>query len=336
VARVRVQWLIAIALGAALVSLPNLAHGTLTVAEVIAALIWVAVDGALLALALRWGERRGVSIAWTLAAGYAAAVAFGAIGLATIVWTGAVDASNSIARSLWGWLADGAYQSILILGVWGLFYVIPRVIRDARDRERERQELLREAERSRVRAALEPHFVLNTLTAIGGLVGDDPPMARELIGDLGDLLRDVVSLVDRDRQSAAEEMAWLQRYVRVLEARHRGSLAVELHLDPDAADVPVPVLVLQPLVENAIQHGALQQAGGGHVRVELRLVGAALRCTIENDGPAIAADAIHEGAHGLALTRRRLASVAPGASLEIASAPTGTRAVITIPHPRAT
>jgi signal transduction histidine kinase len=318
------QWLVAIVLGATLVMLPNVARGRITLVEVIAALIWVTVDGSLLVLALRWGQRRAVSIAWTLVAGYAAVVVFGAAWLALIVATGLVDESNAASMTLLGRLADGAYSSILILGVWGLFYVVPRVVRDARDRERERQELLREAERARVRAALEPHFVLNTLTAIGSLVADEPATARELLGDLGDLLRDVVRLSDRDRQSAADEVAWLQRYVRVLEARHRGKLAVEVLLDPAAADVQVPVLVLQPLVENAIQYG------GGRVRVELRAVGDTLRCTIEDNGPGIP-DEIRDGAQGMALTRRRLASVAPGASLEIASAPTGTRATLSFP-----
>jgi signal transduction histidine kinase len=320
----RAQWLVAIVLGAMLVLLPNLARGRITIVEVIAALIWVTVDGSLLVLALRWGQRRAVSIAWTLVAGYAAVVVFGAAWLALIVATGLVDEGNAASMTLLGRLADGAYSSILILGVWGLFYVVPRVVRDARDRERERQELLREAERARVRAALEPHFVLNTLTAIGSLVADEPATARELLGDLGDLLRDVVRLSDRDRQSAADEVAWLQRYVRVLEARHRGKLAVEVLLDPAAADVQVPVLVLQPLVENAIQYG------GGRVRVELRAVGDTLRCTIEDNGPGIP-DEIRDGAQGMALTRRRLASVAPGASLEIASAPTGTRATLSFP-----
>ena len=326
--RVRVQWLVAVVVGAIVVIAPSAAGGTLTLVEVIGATLWVAADGSLLALALRWGERRGIAIGWTLAAGYAAAVLFGALWMVGFVAAGGVAAS---AQTWPGIVADGAFSSLLILGVWGLLYVIPRVIRDVRDRERARQETLREAERARMRAALEPHFVLNTLAAIAGLVGDDPRMARELIGDLGDLLRDVVRLVDRDCQSAAEEVAWLQRYARVLEARHRGLLAIEVALEPDAAELQVPVLVLQPLVENAIQHGALQRPGGGRVRVDLRRVGSALRCTIEDDGPGISATALRDDAHGIALTRRRLASVTPSASLELAALPTGTRAVLTFP-----
>jgi hypothetical protein len=301
------------------------------VPEVVVALIWVTVDGWLLAVALRWGDRRALATAWTLVVGYASVVVFGAVWLEAVVATGIIHRQSGDPKTLYGTLADGAYSSILILGVWGLFYVMPRLVRDARDRERERQELLREAERSRVRAALEPHFVLNTLTAIGALVGDEPETARELIVDLGDLLRDVVRLSDRDRQSAGAEIAWLQRYARVLEARHRGHLAVELHLDPAAANVELPVLVLQPLVENAIQHGALQRPGGGHVRIDVRMVANELRCTIEDNGPGLSGDLVREGARGMSLTRRRLASLVPSASLAIDSAPTGTRAVVTIP-----
>src|SRR5262249_12927193 len=159
--------------------------GRLTIIEVVAALIWVTADGWLLAVALRWGERRRIATAWTLAAGYTAVLVFGAIWLELLVASGLIDKSNAAAPVWYFILADGAYWSILILGVWALFYVTPRVGRDARNRERERQELLREAERARVRAALEPHFVLNTLTAIGALLGDEPETARELLGDLG-------------------------------------------------------------------------------------------------------------------------------------------------------
>ena len=317
----------AIVLGTVVALLPSALTGPVGGLEIAATLVWVSVDGWLLATALRWGARRGWSTRWTLGIGYALVVAFGALWLAAIFASGLGGPAVTEQHTLGGVLVEGASSSLLVLGVWGLVYVIPRVVRD----ERDRQDLLREAERARVRTALEPHFVLNTLTAIGALVGDDPETARELIGDLGDLLRDVVQLADRDRQSAADEVAWLSRYARVLEVRHRGRLAVEFHLERAAAEVQVPVLVLQPLVENAIQHGALQRATGGRVRVDLRMIEHQLCCTIEDNGPGIAGDRVRDGARGLALTRRRLTSVAPGAALSIDSAATGTRAVVTLP-----
>jgi two-component sensor histidine kinase len=322
--------IVAVALGSAVLLLSDLVNGRLQPITVVAAPIWVAIEGGLLAIALRWGERRRLSTARTLLVAYALVVVFGAVLTAGAVAMGLANPARG-DRGAFGVLADGAQAGVLILGVWGLFYVMPRAVRDARDRERERQELRREAEHARIRAALEPHFVLNTLTAIGGLIGEDSETARELIGDLGDLLRDAVRLSERDLQSAADEVAWLQRYARVLEVRHRGLLAVELHLDPAAAAMELPVLVLQPLVENAIQHGALRRPGGGRVRVDLRRVARELRCTIEDDGPGMVDSLVRDEAHGMSLTRRRLACAAPGAGLVIATSPTGTRAVVTIP-----
>jgi signal transduction histidine kinase len=324
---------VAILLGSAVLLLPEVVNGRLNGIHIVAAPIWMAIDGWLLAMVLRWGERRGLSTARTLVVAYALVVVFGGLLTSMMVAIGLGNPAYGIRGPL-GVLADGAENGVFILGVWGLFYVMPRAVRDARDRERERQELRREAERARIRAALEPHFVLNTLTAIAGLIGEDSETARELIGDLGDLLRDAVRLSERDLQSAADEVAWLQRYARVMEVRHGGLLAVEWHLDPAAAAMDVPVLVLQPLVENAIQHGALQRPGGGRVRVDLRMVARELRCTIEDDGPGIVDGLVRDDAHGLSLTRRRLAYAAPGAALVIDSAPTGTRAVVTIPGDR--
>jgi sensor histidine kinase YesM len=233
-----------------------------------------------------------------------------------------------------GQAANGAYVGIVMVGVWGLFMMMPQAIREARERERERAELRRDVERARVRSALEPHFVLNTLNAISGMIGDDPETARELVGDLGDLLRDVVRLSEQEMQPAASEVAWLQRYARILEARHPGQLTFEWAIDPDAAALGVPVLLLQPLLENAIYHGALRRPGGGRVRIELVREAGTLRCTIEDDGPGMTdPPAPSDRPHGLDLTRRRLACDAPGSTLVVDSAPTGTRAIVQLAAP---
>ncbi len=282
-----------------------------------------------LTLGLRWGTRRALSTWWTIAAAYGLAAASGA--LIALAWQlgglfGFIDVFNRDAAYIPS-IAKGAYLGMAMVGFWGMFVLLPRAVHDARERERERQELRRDAERARVRAALEPHFVLNTLNAISGLIGEDPDMARDLVGDLGDLLRDVVRLSEQELQPAAAEIAWLQRYARILEVRHHGRLTVEWSIDPAAAATPVPVLMLQPLLENAIQHGALQRPGGGRVRVELAITDRTLCCTIEDDGPGMLPE-VRDHARGLALTRRRLACDAPGSTLTIDSAPSGTRATI--------
>jgi signal transduction histidine kinase len=282
-----------------------------------------------LVIGLRWGERRRRSATWTVVVAYGLAAASGAAittvwqFLRALGWYDTFNRDTTYAQAI----TKGAYLGMGIVGLWGMFMMLPRAVHEAREHEREHQELRREAERARVRAALEPHFVLNTLNAISGLIGDSPEVARSLVGDLGDLLRDVVRLSEEEMQPAAAEVAWLQRYARILEARHQGRLVVEWLIDPAAAAIRVPVLVLQPLLENAIQHGALQRPGGGRVRVELRVADRMLQCIVEDDGPGMSSEA-RTDARGLALTRRRLACDAPGSTLTIDSTPTGTRATV--------
>jgi LytS/YehU family sensor histidine kinase len=226
----------------------------------------------------------------------------------------------------------GAVNGMLILGIWSLVYVMPRMVQEARDRERARYDQQRAADRIRIKATLEPHFVLNTLNTIAGLVGKHPERARELIGDLGDLLRDVVRNSERTHHAAADELGWLARYAHLLEARHPGRLSVCLQLADDARDTAIPIMLLQPVLENAIHHGALQ--GGGHVELDVRLVDGMLRCTIDDDGPGLSPQPIREAARGIALVRQRLALDAPGGTFELVDrkrGERGTRATLVIP-----
>ncbi|MFN0251969.1 MAG: sensor histidine kinase [Kofleriaceae bacterium] len=301
---------------------------------------WVAFEVIVLLMVLRAGEYRRWSTITTLVLAYAATAALSAVSVTTYA-----IASHEIAPladspracpdglACWGTAAvirvviEGATAGLLIVGIWTLFYVLPAAL----DAARERSELRRELERAKVRATLEPHFVLNTLNAIGSLVGSDPARARELIGDLGELLRDTVRLAERDLHPTREEVAWLVRYTRILEARHQGRLEVEWNVDPVADMYMIPTLVLQPLIENAIHHGALGRAEGGTVKIAITVNAGSLRCTIRDDGPGIPADAPRVGARGLDLTRRRLACDAPGASLELVSDTCGTEAVVVVP-----
>jgi len=297
--------------------------------------VWVTLEAATLTFALRWGQRRRASTFITVTIAYVLAALCGAALNELYELVARAVGFEANPRGLVDAMSAGLLNGMLVVGVWALFFITPRAVADARDRDREHQEQRRDIERARVRAAIEPHFVLNTLNAIGGLIGEDPERARDLIGDLGDLLRDAVRLSEHDTHTAAAEVAWLERYTRILEARHQGRLTFTWQVDPAAAALTLPVLLLQPLVENAIHHGALQRPGGGSVRVAIELAEGGLRCTVSDDGPGIEPGAPRAGAHGLDLTRRRLASAAPGGTFALASTAGGTRAVICLPEPRA-
>jgi signal transduction histidine kinase len=238
---------------------------------------------------------------------------------------------------------SGALFGVSMCGLWALAFVYPFAADDARLRALEAEKLKIEAsstrstaELARLRAQLEPHFMLNTLNAIAGLVTQDPREARRLIGCLGDLLRD--ALTDGDEmQTLGEEIAWLRRYAEILESRHAGSLRFQWEIARGAEGVLLPRLLLQPLVENAVKHGALRRDGGGQVLVRAAVTGpgskvARLVCTVEDNGPGMPAGRPRDGAFGLRSVQRRIDLSYVDGSLRLESSPRGTCAVVDVPY----
>ena len=216
-------------------------------------------------------------------------------------------------------------------GIWTLAFVYPFAIEDERMRALEAERLVAAADLARLRSHLEPHFILNTLNAIAGLVVDEPKQARRLIAALGDLLRDATQ-DGGEMRTVDEEIAWLRRYAEILEARYGAMIAFAWDVDPKAQGIMLPRLLLQPLVENAVKHGALMREEGGSVSIKVDLDDAhMLRCVIEDDGPGIADEKPREGAVGLAAVRRRLALKDDRARLAIESSSAGTRATVEWP-----
>ncbi|MBV8864432.1 MAG: histidine kinase, partial [Acidobacteriaceae bacterium] len=131
-------------------------------------------------------------------------------------------------------------------------------IRFARERELRQAKLesnLAEAQLQNLRLQLEPHFLFNALNTISAAIYEDPRVADEMIGRLGELLR---QLFKEDRSQLVpltREIEVLQLYMRIMEARLEDRLAVSIEIEPLAREALVPQLILQPLVENAMRHG---------------------------------------------------------------------------------
>jgi signal transduction histidine kinase len=228
----------------------------------------------------------------------------------------------------------GVLNAQMYFGLWAIAVVYPFAVEGARVRDLEAQQLRSEAEVARLRAHLEPHFLLNTLNAIAGLVADEPREARRLLVCLGDLLRDAVQ-DQSDLQPLRKQMEWLRRYAQILETRHRGFLCFEWDVARDCEMDLLPRLLLQPLVENAVQHGALKRGdGAGKVWVRVsRNEAGTMVCVVEDNGPGVLDADVRAGAFGLQAVRRRLALEAPGASLRLESSARGTRSIVEIVRP---
>jgi signal transduction histidine kinase len=233
----------------------------------------------------------------------------------------------NLARSA----AVGVMYAQLWYGLWALAFVYPSVVESARVRALQAQQVRTDAELERLRAHLEPHFLLNTLNAIAGLVTEDPREARRLLACLGDLLREAVQDT-RELQPLGKQIAWLRRYAEILEARYRGSLTFRWEVEPGCEAAILPRLLLQPLVENAVKHGALRRdegAGVVVVRVEGKPDGT-LICVVEDNGPGMTSEHVRAGAFGIQSVRRRLELEAPNASLRHESSSAGTRSIVEV------
>jgi len=178
------------------------------------------------------------------------------------------------------------------------------------ERSRERDQLaarLADVRLQLLSMQLQPHFLFNTLNTIAELVHDDPDAADRMIAGLSDLLRKTLDLGPTQEIPLAAELELLGRYLEIQRARFGDRLRVEIVADADARAALVPVLLLQPLVENAIQHGLAEHLSSGAIEIRARRDGGRLMMTVSDDGvgPEANGSAARERV-GLGNTRARL------------------------------
>ncbi len=179
----------------------------------------------------------------------------------------------------------------------------------AKERERRSAELeahLTQARLEALRMQLNPHFLFNTLNSISSLVYDEPRAADEMIGALSELLRLSLNSSDRQEVTLREELHFLDRYLHIEQARFGDRLRIEKDLDPAVLDALVPILVLQPLVENAVKHGLESRLAPGVIAIAASRVGTSLRLQVADNGRGVPPGTTLREGVGLANTRSRL------------------------------
>ena len=166
-----------------------------------------------------------------------------------------------------------------ILIVWcGLYFGLRQYERQARV-----EALARQAELRNLRHQLTPHFLCNTLNGISTLVGEGHAHeARRMIARLGDFLRATLDGAGSLEVSLAQEISYLEQYLAIEQARLGERLGVEIAVAPEVLDASVPNLLLQPLVENAVQHGVTPFAAGGDVSIRAGRQGMRICLTVSN------------------------------------------------------
>ncbi len=135
--------------------------------------------------------------------------------------------------------------------------------------DRERQ-LAADARLNALRAQINPHFLFNTLNTIASKARTDPEEARRLLVRLSDFFRYSIRQ-DGHFADFAQEYFFVRTYLSLEQARYGESLNLRFDVDPQVLSVQVPVLTIQPLIENAVKHGLAEKVGGGTVSLKARV-----------------------------------------------------------------
>jgi two-component system LytT family sensor kinase len=220
-------------------------------------------------------------------------------------------------------LVDMAYYwAVLAFGYGG---ELQRRFKNEEIRAAQLESRLIEAELKALREQLKPHFLFNTLNTVSVLVRDGKnEMAVTLLARLGSLLRMSLDGNHKNETTLRVEMDFLERYIEIQKARFPDRLTVTISVEEAALSVPVPWLVLQPIVENAILHGVAPKSGAGLVEILGRVESGLLHLEVRDDGPGLPDNRRVVEGTGLANTRERLGKIYGDKSrMTLKSRPTG-------------
>lgn len=158
------------------------------------------------------------------------------------------------------------------------------------------QAQLADARLDSLRRQLDPHFLFNTLNAVSSLVERDPRGVRRMISRLSEVLRYSMEGAHEPEIPLRRELDMLRRYIDIMQVRFQGRLEVEMRIDDAALDALVPNMILQPIVENAIQHGVERLNDTGRIVLSATVEDAQVVLRVQDNGPGVDAIDVSVGA----------------------------------------
>ncbi len=169
---------------------------------------------------------------------------------------------------------------------------------------------LSQAQLQALKMQLHPHFLFNTLHSISALLHLDTDGARKMITRLGDFLRLTLENSGTQEVTLKQEIEFLRCYLEIERIRFQDRLTTHVQVDPEALDIHVPNLILQPLVENAIRHGIAPRSTPGEIEIRAKQENGFLRIRIRDNGPGLpmnrSTESLFKKGLGLANTQTRL------------------------------
>lgn len=202
-----------------------------------------------------------------------------------IQWQGWFDKSlkgNIQKRFVYNLFVDSP-----IIFVWTSIYYIWHYVDNARKTEVDNvklESLVKELELKTIKSHINPHFIFNALNSIRALVDENPERARTAITELSNILRSSMQTEKAETTSLERELSIVKDYLALEHIRFEDRLQIEYDIDEDTLDQPVPPMMLQTLVENAIKHGISKQKEGGLIKVISDFKGDHHELVVQNTG----------------------------------------------------
>jgi len=200
-----------------------------------------------------------------------------------------------------------------ITGTFGPIVLIAHAVsyyRQYRDRELRASQLesqLAKAHLHSLKTQLQPHFLFNTMHSISALMLTDVEAADRMITRLADLLRMNLESAGTQITTLSRELDFVNCYLEIEKVRFEERLTSAFDIEPETLDAQVPLLLLQPLVDNAVKHGISRMTKGGEIHIVTYLQDGDLKLEVRDNGPGLDESSPARGSGlGLKLTRERL------------------------------
>lgn len=164
----------------------------------------------------------------------------------------------------------GSFNAFWILLIWNLIYFIYHYVESNRRQQLDTlrlQATVKDLELKTIKSHINPHFIFNALNSIRALVDENPQRARAAITELSNILRSSMQAEKMETVPLRQELDIVRDYLALEHMRFEERLKIEMDIDPDTMQQPIPPMMLQTLVENAIKHGISKQINGGLIRI---------------------------------------------------------------------
>ena len=192
--------------------------------------------------------------------------------------------------------------------IWNVIYFMYHFVQKTRKQELDTiklEALVQQLELNTIKAHINPHFIFNALNGIRALVDEDPVRARTAITQLSNILRSSLSVEKAETVPLQEELKIVKDYLALESMRFEDRLTIDFAIDERTLNNPVPPMMLQTLVENAIKHGISKQMKGGVIKIVSDVKDNQHELLVQNTGH-LNGYAKHGGGFGISSTKDRL------------------------------